>query len=109
MGVGGGGGGVGVVVGVGGGGGGVGVVVGVGGGGGASGTEPKSVFSVPSVPALISLAGSSDGSLTLSSDWQEPANIKHTVIANTLLNSLDIFIHNLLHHRVSKNFLIDVR
>ena len=49
-------------------------------------------------------AGSSDGSPLVSSDWQEPANTKHTAMANALLNNFDIFIHDLLQRRVSKNF-----
>ena len=94
---------MGTAVGVGGGGGGA--AVGVGGGGsGVSGTELGTVPSVSSEAELISPAGSSDGSPLVSSDWQEPANTKHTAMANALINNFDIFIHNLLQRRVSKNF-----
>ena len=91
---GGGGGGVGAGVGVGGGGdGGVGAGVGGGGGGsGASAAESESVSSVPSEAELISLTGSSDGSLTRSSDWHEPANRQHATIAEMLLHNFAMFI-----------------
>tara|TARA_B100001778_G_scaffold128552_1_gene105732 strand:- start:1899 stop:2435 length:537 start_codon:yes stop_codon:yes gene_type:complete len=76
---GGGGGGGGTAVGAGGGDG-VGTVVdaeGGGGGVGASVTDSELVFSVPSETELTSLSGSSDGSLTASSDEQEIVAKQH--------------------------------
>ena len=71
---------------------GVGVGVGVGGGGGGSGAsvaELESVSSVPSETELISPTGSSDGSLTASSEEQEIAVKPHKM---RTMENLNIFL-----------------
>ncbi|MEC7924706.1 MAG: hypothetical protein VYB80_05760, partial [Actinomycetota bacterium] len=65
---------------------------------GVSGTESESTFVVSSAAELVSPTGSADGSLTLSSDWQEAAKIQHAVIAGNHPNKVDFFMLQTLRY-----------